>query len=211
MTGPLVASGLLALVASSTARATDAATALVADRLIADLSASEDVSPGAIAPAKRRGFCPSCDDVDPRGVFVNPAQSEEPIESAIEAATKDFNFLARPIARSRLKNVSPVIKRVEIRRIGPSYVITLGTASPTTTVPGGPSVQWNSDDGDVLDVSTEWQDGILVQIFVAQDGKRFNRYTVAPDGTLVMDVTLTSPELQQPLRYQQTFQRETAQ
>jgi hypothetical protein len=142
------------------------------------------------------------------GVFVNPAQSMANIEKAIEVATKEFNFVARPIARSRLKKHSPPITRVEIEQ-GPAITIKLGDAKPTIHSPGQPPIKWVRPDGEVFNVTMQWQGATLLQTFESEEGTRVNRYSLSADGQqLTMDVTLTGPQLKRAVKYVLTYTRE---
>ena len=143
-----------------------------------------------------------------QGVFVNPAQSDASIQAAIEAAAKDFNFVARPIVRSRLKKHNPVLYRVEIKQDG-VITITLANAKPSTHTPGQPPVKWTRPDGEVFDVWMEWQGATLIQTFKSEEGTRVNRYDLSGDANkLAMDVVLTGPQLKKPVKYLLTFARE---
>lgn len=154
-------------------------------------------------------FGAEAEDAMLQGVFVNPTQPEAPIKAAIETAVKDFNFIARPIARSRLKKTNSPIKRVEIGRNGKAVAIGLDSNKPIATEPGAAPIKWKRDDGEVFDVSTEWQGPALVQTFVAPDGKRVNHYSLSADGmTITMHVTLTSPQLDVPVQYDLHFKRQ---
>jgi len=145
---------------------------------------------------------------DLQGVFVNPTQSEAGIKAAIESATQEFSFVTRPIARSRLKKHSPAIKRVEITQ-GEAISIALGHTKPSRHVPGQPPVPWVRDDGEVFEVTMEWQGAALVQTFVSPEGRRTNRYSLSDGGKeLSMEVTLTGPQLPRALRYTLTYRRE---
>jgi hypothetical protein len=143
------------------------------------------------------------------GVFVNQSKSDDVIRIAIDAAVKDFNFVTRPIARSRLRKTNPLIARIEVAPVGSKVSIQLDKSKPTVTEPGKPPIKWTRDDGEVFDVSTEWKGRALQQSFAAPDGSRVNRYSVSPDGSaLTMDVTLTSPQLKAPVNYRLVFARE---
>jgi len=145
---------------------------------------------------------------DLQGVFVNPTQSEAGIKAAIDSATQEFSFIARPIARSRLKKHSPAIKRVEIAQ-GQAISIKLGGTKPSQHTPGQPPVKWRRDDGEVFDVTMEWQGAVLVQTFVSPEGQRVNRYFLSADGkALSMEVTLSGPQLSRAVRYTLTYLRE---
>jgi len=142
------------------------------------------------------------------GVFVNTAQSEQPIRTAIDTAAAEFNFLTRPIARSRVKKTNPSISRVDIARTGDDITIQLGSSKPSTTRPDSPAVKWSRDD-QVFDLTLSWEDTTLTQSFVAPDGKRINRYRLSADGnTLSLEVTIISDQLKKPMRYTLTFARE---
>jgi hypothetical protein len=142
------------------------------------------------------------------GVFVNPAQSSKSIEAAIEVATKEFNFVARPIARSRLKKHSPAITRVEIGQ-GDAITIKLGDAKPTIHSPSQPPVKWTRPDGEVFNVTMQWQGATLLQTFESEEGTRVNRYSLSADGQqLMMDVTLTGPQLKRAVKYMLMYTRD---
>jgi hypothetical protein len=142
------------------------------------------------------------------GVFVNPSQSSAGIEAAIESAVREFNFVARPSARSRLKKHNPVVQRVEIKQ-DVLIAITLANAKPTAHTPGQPPVKWTRPDGEVFDVTMEWQGATLIQTFKSEEGTRVNRYSLSADGQqLMMDVTLTGPQLKRAVKYMLTYTRD---
>jgi hypothetical protein len=146
-------------------------------------------------------------DANLAGVFTNPNQSEEPIKQAIESGASQFGFLARPIARSRLKKINPNITRVEIEDSGGAFTITLGQSKPSAARPGGPSVKWTKDD-ETYDVSLAWHGTTLVQTFVAPDGTRINRYTLSADGhSLAVQIAFSSRMLKRPVSYTLNFKR----
>jgi hypothetical protein len=143
-----------------------------------------------------------------QGVFVNPTQSPQPIKTAIDSAAAEFNFLTRPIARSRLTKTNPNVTRVEILRTAEDITIKLGTSKPATARPGGAAVKWSRDDEE-FDLALAWEGTTLAQSFSAPDGKRVNRYTLSSDGnTLLLDITITSAQLKKPMQYTLTFKRE---
>jgi hypothetical protein len=145
-----------------------------------------------------------------QGVFVNAAQPEQPIKKAVNEGAAQINFLLRPIARSRLKNTNPNITRVVIVRTGEDITIQLGASKPSTARPSGPAIKWSRDD-EVFDLALAWEGTTLTQSFAAEDGKRFNRYTLSSDGnTLSLEITLTSDMLKKPVKYALAFAREVS-
>jgi hypothetical protein len=150
------------------------------------------------------------DDVRLQGSFVNASRSDKAIAAAIDKSVADFNFIARPVARSRLKKANPVITKASFSQEGAEAVVTLGTQKPVRATAGGPSVMWTRDDGEVLDVAFKWEGSTLVQSFTAADGIRLNRYTLSADGnTLTIDVSLRSEMLKVPVNYQITMSRDS--
>ena len=143
-----------------------------------------------------------------QGVFVNPTQSDQPIKTAIDAAAKEFNFLLRPIARSRLTKTNPNITRVAIMRVDDDITIQVGTSKPATARANGPTTKWSRNDEE-FDLAIAWEGKTLVQSFSAPDGKRYDRYTLSPDGnSLSLEVTITGQDLKKPVQYALAFKRE---
>jgi hypothetical protein len=143
------------------------------------------------------------------GAFANAGQADKAIKDAIERSVSDFNFVTRPIARSRLRKTNPVIKRLAITQKDGTISIVADGAKPYTVTPGQPPTQWKRDDGELFNVSMTWQGHMLSNTFAAEDGTRVSRYTLSPDGaTLTLEVTVASPQLKTPLRYQLMFKRE---
>ncbi|HSU12729.1 hypothetical protein [Longimicrobium sp.] len=143
-----------------------------------------------------------------RGTWtINRAASDD-VNRAIETAVSRMSFITRPIARGRLRRTNPVYSRVVVNYT-PQQVSTVFDARHAIESPAnGQPVKWTREDGEKFDLSTEWQQGRLVQTFRAEDGSRTNTYVVSPDGhTLTMHVVLRSPKLPQPLEYKMVFNK----
>lgn len=143
------------------------------------------------------------------GVFVNDGQTSEIIESAIETGIAKMNFITRPIARSRLKKTNPSYQRIDISRTADQISVQFDNGKPVLMPADGRSAKWTRADGEVFDVSGNWQGSQLVQTFAAGDGQRINTFSLAPDGKLTMQVTLSSTQLPAAVKYTLTFKRST--
>ena len=142
-----------------------------------------------------------------QGTFVNEQQSAKTIETAIETTVAKMNFIKRPIARSRLKKTNEAHRRVEIG-IGNALIsVAFDGHKPVEMPADGSTIKWTREDGETFDVNASWDGARLVQTFKAEDGTRANAFSVGTDGRLNMVVTLTSPQLDQPLVYTLTFAR----
>jgi hypothetical protein len=141
-----------------------------------------------------------------QGTFLNEQQSAKTIETAIEASVARMNFIKRPIARSRLKKTNEAHRRVEID-IGRAISVAFDGRKPVQMPADGSTIRWTREDGERFDVNAAWDGERLVQTFEAEDGTRANAFSVTADGRLTLQVTLTSPQLDQPLVYTLTFSR----
>jgi hypothetical protein len=149
----------------------------------------------------------AADDPSLQGTFVNEQQSAKTIEAAIEAAVAKMNFIKRPIARSRLKKTNEAHRRVEIGIGSGEISVAFDGRKPVQMPADGSTIRWTREDGETFDVNAKWDGGRLVQTFKAEDGTRANAFSVSADGHLTLQVTLTSPQLDQPLVYTLTFSR----
>lgn len=142
------------------------------------------------------------------GVYVDDGQSSGVIEKAIETAVAKMNFIKRPIARSRLKKANPHYGRIEIARGASDFSVRFDARKPVLMPLDGRSVKWTREDGEQFDVSAKLQGDTLVQTFLAEDGQRTNAFSLGTDGKLLLRVTLTSPQLPEPVRYQLSYRRQ---
>lgn len=142
------------------------------------------------------------------GTWTRNRQQSDNVHAAIDTVIRRMNFLVRPIARGRLRTANVAYERLVITSTDDRVNVTYDERAPVITPANGAVVKWRREDGEFFDVSTEWENGALVQTFRAPDGRRVNVYTVSADGrTLTMDVTLVSPRLSAPLRYKLVFDR----
>jgi hypothetical protein len=147
------------------------------------------------------------DDPALQGTFVNEQQSAMTIETAIEATVAKMNFIKRPIARSRLKKTNEAHRRVQITIGSGEIGVAFDGHKPVQMPADGSTIRWTRGDGETFDVHAAWDGDRLVQTFKAEDGTRANAFSVTADGHLTLQVTLTSPQLDQPLVYTLTFSR----
>jgi len=143
-----------------------------------------------------------------KGTWRYNAQASDNVLQRINAAVQRMNFVTRPIARGRLNRTNQPYQRLVVDFNAQQVSITMDQRAAITTPANGTPIKWTREDGEVLDVSTEWENGVLEQTFKAEDGQRVNRYSISGDGsTLTMNVTVTSPRLPSPLTYKLVFNR----
>lgn len=146
----------------------------------------------------------------PVGEYLIDEALSDDINVAINAATADMNFIARPIARKRLRSTNPPTRVVTIEEIGDSVQVTSDHQIAVRSKPDGVPMKWSAFKGEQLEVTTVIDNGILSNTFSAGDGARTNRYTLRDDGMLEMLVTISSPRLRRPVEYKRVYRRVTA-
>jgi hypothetical protein len=146
----------------------------------------------------------------PVGEFVIDETLSDDINTAINEATSGMNFIARPIARKRLRSSNPPTNVVTIETIGDSVVVTSDARISVRAMPDGIPMKWSAFKGEPLDVTTTFEDGVLTSVFAAGDGSRTNRYTLKENDLLEMHVTVSSPRLERPVEYKRVYRRMAA-
>ena len=143
-----------------------------------------------------------------RGTFTLDRAQSDDVNRAIETAVARMSFVTRPIARGRLRRTNQPYQRVVINFTASEVTTTYDQRRAITSPANGSKVRWTREDGEVFDLSTEWENGRLVQSFVAEDGTRVNTFSISGDGrVLTMNVRITSPRLSTPLTYKLVFNR----
>lgn len=143
-----------------------------------------------------------------QGVFVSANPSKAPITQAIDTAIAKMNFLTRAVARSRLLDTNPLYERIEIANKGSQISVRYDKGKPVVMPADGSAVKWTRDDGEKFDVSAHALDAQLQHRFEAEDGERLNELRLSSDGTLTLDVTISSPQLPAPVKYALTYRRQ---
>lgn len=144
-----------------------------------------------------------------QGTFTYDAASSDDINQAIESAISRMNFVTRPIARGRLRKTNQPYRTIRLSFTPSQISVITDTRDPIVSPANGTPIKWTREDGEVLDVATSWRGGAIEQSFTAEDGKRVNSYSLSADGdVMTMHVTITSPRLAAPLRYNLRYRRQ---
>lgn len=139
---------------------------------------------------------------------LDPSRSDN-VQQAISATVRRVNVLIRGFASARLRRTNQPYQRVVLGFADNSVTIRTDNRPPLTLPLNGTAVAWTRpEDRERLQVSARWEGEKLVQTFRAEDGQRVNVWSVTPDGeTLVLEVTVSSPRLPEPLRYTLRYRR----
>ena len=140
------------------------------------------------------------------GTYTLDEADSDNISKAIEGAIGNMNSLTKPIARGRLKKLNPAYHQVAIASSSNELSVAVDNQPVLRTPANGTPIIWVGPDGGMVNVSMQLARGHLVQIFKSAYGRRINDYMLSPDGRmLIMQVTETSPQLSQAIRYKQVY------
>ena len=141
------------------------------------------------------------------GVFVRDTAASEPLEAVVDRGVRLVKSpIKRMFARGRIRDMNTPHAWVMIEPRGDS--VRVATDLWDVTMPPAGSVLSRKPDGEVFQVSGSWEGPTFHQVWVARDGRRENLFVVTEDGsTLTMHVAIHSPQLREPLRYDQVYHR----
>jgi hypothetical protein len=141
------------------------------------------------------------------GVFVHDTAASEKLDAVVERGVKLVKSpIKRMFARARIRGMNTPHAWVQIEPRGDSVRVV--TDLWDVTVPPIGSVLSRKPDGEEFQVSGAWEGLAFRLVWVADDGRRENVFAVTQDGTtLIMDVTIHSAQLCEPLRYRHVYQR----
>lgn len=170
-------------------------------RLLIALSTLLLVAPGLTAQEM-------AEDPIPDGLYEFVPEGSDDIEGRIDKAVAHMNFLIRGIARGRLRGANEQIERIDIRYQGDSIWISLREDEPwVVSLRNGEYMPYTRADGEVVQVKTDIEPGVIDQYFDSEDGEKQMIYTLRDDGTLALESIIYSEKLKEPFRYTWLYER----
>jgi hypothetical protein len=141
-------------------------------------------------------------------VFAGGPGQRAAVLAAIDQSTASMNFIARPIARGRLRERSAVWERIVIRCTGGAIDITVPQRPLFHSPETGASIQWRGPDGQMYLLKQRFVANGILQEVGNIDGSRSNTYTTTADGrTLTLTVRIVSGRLPRPIQYALSYRR----
>jgi hypothetical protein len=138
---------------------------------------------------------------------VVPDQSDD-INAAIDSSVEHMFFIARPIARHRLRVNNPLPQHLRFDVTPDTITVHLGDQPPAALPRDGTAVPWVSGDGDKCRVSLVIAGDTLTEHIAAHGGQSDTRFVMMDSGRRVReDVRITSSHLPQPVVYSVMFVR----
>lgn len=129
------------------------------------------------------------------------------VRTEVETRVAELGFIKRPFARRALVRATAPCAGIEIWDQAGALAITCDDHKVALAPPDGSPVSFTGDDGETMELIHAIDDqGAVVQTFVSRHGTRTNRFSSQADGGLLVEVTIQSPQLDAPLRYQLHYQ-----
>ena len=148
------------------------------------------------------------------GVFSYAGDAEEraALEAAIERAAAEFNFLFRPLVRSRLRDTNSIARVVTLQwspgSPGSMRVTFTDPARDYRAPDDGTPVHDPASHDATTRISHRFERGNFIESFTAGEGAQRNVFTLTSDGqAMTMNVLVTSPKLKVPVQYNLTYHR----
>lgn len=141
--------------------------------------------------------------------YVGGERERQALLDAIEDVVKEMIFLARPIARRRLRDGNRPSDELRLE-VSPTQITVVRPGRPTVTARrDGSTVVWKSPEGDEFKVKHRLgADGSLIQEFVGDGNRSENIFKLADDGSaLTVQTTISAERLPKVLRFQTTYRR----
>lgn len=144
--------------------------------------------------------------------YAGGEKQRQQLFDAIEDVIADMIFIARPIARKRLRESN--LPSAELQLVVTAEEITVARPGrPTVTAPrDGSTIEWKSPDGDEFEVRHRLvSDSELVQDFVGDGNRSENVFELDASGSrVVVHTTITADQLPKTLRFHMTYRRKKA-
>lgn len=133
---------------------------------------------------------------------ATPAQARRAIDAAVDEAVGAMPFLFRSIARDRLREGTPVVRRIELAFRDDGAVVASFDGRRYETPLGRTVPRTRSSDGARLRVTQRFDaDGRFEQVFEGESGTRWYVYSpVGPDRLRVQSTT-DSDRMPQAMRF----------
>jgi hypothetical protein len=137
--------------------------------------------------------------------YAGSAQEQEARRSAIDRSVAGMSFVIRSTARSRITATTQILDSYSFS-FEPQKIVVRPTSRPEMiTADDGAPVDYVYK-GNTSKLTQQFIGDRISQVFVSEDGRRENEFTLSGDGkTLNLKVTLSSARLSTPVVYMLTY------
>lgn len=142
------------------------------------------------------------------GTFVLDREASDDLEAVVDRGVELVkSWWKRPFARGRIEETN---RPYEWTQVSPrDDAVAIDTDQWSLVIPWDGGIEdWERAEDDFVDVEAAVENELLRVVFQGEEGSRTNVYRLTDGGqTLVMDVTITSDQLEEPLAYRLVYRR----
>jgi hypothetical protein len=141
---------------------------------------------------------------------VSQSAGQAAIDSAIERAVGEMNFFLQGITRTQVRDNTPVNRRIDLDFADDGRITVGFDQRFTYTTRPGVAQDFALPDGSSVNVNQLFRSGHLEQVFTATLGRRWNVYTLSPDGqTMSVTATTQGPMMPVPVVFTLQYRQRT--
>lgn len=142
-----------------------------------------------------------------QGTFAWDSTAGDDVTEAIDAGTAGMGFPHRRFARRHLEAANRPYRTITIDQDEETISIATDGGEPIRAPASGAPIDWTREDGKQIRVSIAREDGVIRQMFTADDEERENVFRPSADGQrLAMAVTVRMARLRNAIRYELVYQ-----
>jgi len=138
---------------------------------------------------------------------VPAATARRTVHGAVDRAVDAMNYFLRAVARPMVRENTPVNEEIELRFRDGNNLYARFDQRANYTSPLNGTRRVNTPDGDPMRVTQRFRGNDLEQVFQAENGTRWNVFTILPDGRMRMSATTSAEMMPEPLRFSLTYRR----
>lgn len=140
---------------------------------------------------------------------VSQQRAQQTVNQAVDRAVDAMPFFFRPVARDRLREGTPVVRRIELDFRDDGRLSVSFDGRRYTTRIGRTERARRARDGEPMRVTQRLRDsGQLEQVFQTDSGTRWYVYTATGDDRMRVESTTNSDRMPQPLRFRLDYRRQ---
>lgn len=138
---------------------------------------------------------------------VSEQEARRTVDGAIEQAVSAMNFFLRGVARPLLTSNTPLNRRIELRFRDRQRIYVSFDGRSNYLTPLDRTRRLQTHEGDPMNVTQRFRGETLEQVFAADQGTRWNVYTMLPNGNMRVDATTNGDMMPAPMHFALEYRR----
>ena len=136
------------------------------------------------------------------------SRAQRTVDAAVNQTVNAMNFFVRGVARPLLRENTFVNSEIELRFRANNNIFVRFDDRARYTTPLGRARQVQTHEGDPMNVTQRFRGETLEQVFQADQGTRWNVYTVISENRIRVDATTNGDMMPQPMHFALNYRRQ---